>query len=112
MVVYRIYSFVIEHKHHWKLRLSWGKKKKLKMHQQGDRSKTRTGSKKIFKSTSKATLKASHLWTYRIYNPKHNEKQLTMSVAVSFETCHKNLTYVLYIIHPSLNKHYCFGWLE
>lgn len=27
MVVYRIYSFVIAHKHHWKLRLSWGKKK-------------------------------------------------------------------------------------
>lgn len=50
MVVNRIYSFVIEHKHHWKLRLSWGKKKKLKMHQQGDRSKTRTGSKKVLKA--------------------------------------------------------------
>lgn len=50
MVVYCIYSFVIAHKHHWKLRLSWGKKKKLKMHQQGDRSKPRTGSKKILKA--------------------------------------------------------------
>lgn len=60
----------------------------------------------FFKGTSKATLKASHLWTYQMYNSKHKEKQLTMSVAVhivTFETCHKNLTYVLYMIYPSSN---------
>lgn len=67
---------------------------------------------KFYKGTSKATLKASHLWTYQMYNSKHKEKQLTMSVAVhivTFETCHKNLTYVLYTIYPSSNKHVSDG---